>query len=1409
MPFQSQAQWRWAFATDQEFAKRWARETPGGKRRFAKLARRVGRKQALKEYIESFKADTTDRSGRPMKWDARSGETIGGNLARGAGGQFVSASGDRQGYRRLLPDDKKRGSRSGKPAKSEAQREAEREQRAAERQRKQEEQKFQNGQAGMEKLGYDTDAYDVLSATRNDPPDESEVDKVPLLKQMVDDGLMEVVGGKVVVSALGKKVQSAVESGKTGDAVELISRDQQQREDAEADAEAKRQAEEAEAKKPKKGGGGGGKKKPEKPDDDETPEDPKVSAQADELASTVQAIDDAIRKNKNKLTQAQIRELNKRRDQYERALFELTGETTDDRLDGIKKRAIAELTTKLDKARAKLAKAKTPRQKRPIQNLIKQYNAELAKLKSGKKSDDKTTTKHAKHNQASHGRKRGGSGGSSRSSGASKKPTTPSATSYLDAEVPKTPPRLKRDRKYNDLRQATLDWRARMLRTSNDPNSSGHQTAKNAFLTRLQRLQEYESNTTIKADDSYAPPAGVQSAAKRGLELRSKFGRGGTAVGIARARDLSNGTSVSASTIKRMYSFFERHAVDKRPGWSDPSNPSNGYIAHLLWGGDAGRSWATKIRNQLQKTRKEKVRYKRMMVAQRLKHMPGKHDQRKHGADKGGGGGGGVVQSDLFGGETQVKKPSMAQSSMFDLGESPKPSAKPEFGKKSEFKTPTDGQTRRTLGDELLSPNGTLLFPADKMTAKQLAQQTQKYTTGTSATNGISAEITKASTEEAGNFTAYNQRIGQVLAHYNAKKGGDAYDGANKIIDVGPKDTTPEIQRIVDSIDADLQPRLYDAVRLSNASKSYSVQSTILRNQIADKTRGLTGDIFGGAPTSSQQEIDNLTAQMNYYTALSQSLDASANMLRVRVASEMGVRDIQRPVTAKMKALIYQLKHLPGRHNQGNHGRMTARRQAAIGAYRTARSGGASIAEARQAARIASNAELAKLQDERKRTRAQRLADQAESLVPGTTRTAKPRVQPADGKLGAPGTETKAYGMDPNTQYTLQHRIVDMADIKASNLQTGAINPDYDPALQPRDRSRAASQMQIDKIATTLNPEYMVDDLKRIDTGSPIIDANGNVVSGNGRTMALGRLDPAQQQAYREQVMRAAEMYGVDPAVVAGMQNPVLVRMLPDDVNSVAFAKDANTSQTLRMSPIEQAKVDAKDMSSDLISRLDPGDGDNIDRALRSSANRPFVQSFIGMLPESERAALLTADGDLNPIGLYRVKAAIFANTFQSEAGTRMARSLLDSLEPDLAAVQTALAGALPSLTRATAMTRNGERRPDLNPTDDIAVAIDTLARVRAYPGFDKVPTKDKVSVFLGQTDAFGGGAQALTPRQQTLLQQIDRIASKPRVMRQFLQRIADGIEASTPLGQESMFGDVSLDDIINEAYNASTRLGE
>lgn len=89
----------------------------------------------------------------------------------------------------------------------------------------------------------------------------------------------------------------------------------------------------------------------------------------------------------------------------------------------------------------------------------------------------------------------------------------------------------------------------------------------------------------------------MQDEAQRGLDWRSEFGRGGTEIGIARARDIVNGRNLSDETVRRMKAYFDRHEIDKeaegfRPG--EDGYPSNGRIAWALWGGDPGRSWANK-----------------------------------------------------------------------------------------------------------------------------------------------------------------------------------------------------------------------------------------------------------------------------------------------------------------------------------------------------------------------------------------------------------------------------------------------------------------------------------------------------------------------------------------------------------------------------------------------------------------------------------------------------------------------------------------------------------------------------------------------------------------------------------------------------------------------------------------------
>jgi hypothetical protein len=94
------------------------------------------------------------------------------------------------------------------------------------------------------------------------------------------------------------------------------------------------------------------------------------------------------------------------------------------------------------------------------------------------------------------------------------------------------------------------------------------------------------------------PPQGARDEAEKGLAWRREHGRGGTEIGVARARDLSNGKSLSKDTIKRMLAYFSRHEVDKQgTGWSPGEDgfPSAGRIAWALWGGDAGYAWARKM----------------------------------------------------------------------------------------------------------------------------------------------------------------------------------------------------------------------------------------------------------------------------------------------------------------------------------------------------------------------------------------------------------------------------------------------------------------------------------------------------------------------------------------------------------------------------------------------------------------------------------------------------------------------------------------------------------------------------------------------------------------------------------------------------------------------------------------------
>ena len=111
--------------------------------------------------------------------------------------------------------------------------------------------------------------------------------------------------------------------------------------------------------------------------------------------------------------------------------------------------------------------------------------------------------------------------------------------------------------------------------------------------------------------DENKPSKGMVEEALKGLKWREEYNRGGTAVGVARARDISNGKNLSDDTVKRMHSFFSRHEVDKKGQGFTPDEdgfPSAGRIAWALWGGDAGQVWAADKVKGMQASQPEQMK---------------------------------------------------------------------------------------------------------------------------------------------------------------------------------------------------------------------------------------------------------------------------------------------------------------------------------------------------------------------------------------------------------------------------------------------------------------------------------------------------------------------------------------------------------------------------------------------------------------------------------------------------------------------------------------------------------------------------------------------------------------------------------------------------------------------------------
>lgn len=94
-------------------------------------------------------------------------------------------------------------------------------------------------------------------------------------------------------------------------------------------------------------------------------------------------------------------------------------------------------------------------------------------------------------------------------------------------------------------------------------------------------------------------PDYMKNAAKKALEVRENLPasrRYGTAVGLARARQLANGDNLSLNTLIRMRSYLirARSNYDSAKSRGLTAENSKAIGAYMLWGGPRALGWVNK-----------------------------------------------------------------------------------------------------------------------------------------------------------------------------------------------------------------------------------------------------------------------------------------------------------------------------------------------------------------------------------------------------------------------------------------------------------------------------------------------------------------------------------------------------------------------------------------------------------------------------------------------------------------------------------------------------------------------------------------------------------------------------------------------------------------------------------------------
>lgn len=387
---------------------------------------------------------------------------------------------------------------------------------------------------------------------------------------------------------------------------------------------------------------------------------------------------------------------------------------------------------------------------------------------------------------------------------------------------------------------------------------------------------------------------------------------------------------------------------------------------------------------------------------------------------------------------------------------------------------------------------------------------------------------------------------------------------------------------------------------------------------------------------------------------------------------------------------------------------------------------------------------------------------------------ARPGQQALDPEAFPAQGETTNVVTERGLRLPVRYAVVDVSTLVTSHDDGLAVNPAFPAELQPRDRARAASEQQIAKIANNLNPELLAESPKAAD-GAPIVGQDKVVESGNARTIAVRRAySGGKADAYRTFLVEQAERFGLDPAAVDGIAQPMLVRVALAEYDRAEFARQANESTVAAMSVTEQAQGDAARIP-DLAGLVANDDG-----TINMRASGQFVRDFLtSAVSPNEQGAMMGPDGSLSQQGVTRIRNAVFAKAY---GDVDLVGMMAESTDANVKNILAGMLRAAPAVAKLREQIAEGGRYP-MDITPDLVAAVRKFSQLRSEG--------TTVEQFLAQGDFFGGG---VTGRAKDLLVTVGEHARAPKRMAEFLQRWTDQVHALGDPRQGDLMGGQGTD---------------